>query len=97
MSAPRRGFELSRADIPFAVIALACGGLLLFLGRSLTFWEDEWRSITFDGGWVDYLKPGLNQHWSTFPLLLYRGTFHVVGLRRTFRISPRSSCSIWSP
>ena len=62
------------------VIALACGVLLLYLGRSLTFWEDEWRSITFDGGPLDYLRP-VNQHWSTLPLLLFRATFHVVELR----------------
>jgi hypothetical protein len=67
-------------DLPFVVIALTCGVLLLYLGRSLTFWEDEWRSITFDGGPLDYLRP-VNQHWSTLPLLLFRATFHVVELR----------------
>jgi hypothetical protein len=66
-------------DLPFLLIALASGATLLYLGRSLTFWEDEWRSIAFDGGPVDYLRP-VNQHWSTFPLLLYRATFRVVGL-----------------
>ena len=68
------------ADLPFVVIAAICGVVLLYLGRSLTFWEDEWRSIVFKGGLVDYLRP-VNQHWSTFPLLLFRGTFRVVGLR----------------
>lgn len=67
-------------DVVFALVALGCGGALLYLGRSFTFWEDEWRSITFDGGFWDYIRP-VNQHWSTFPLLLYRGTFEVVGLR----------------
>jgi hypothetical protein len=71
---------LGRWDAGFGVLALGSGLLLLYLGRSLTFWEDEWRSITFDGGLLDYLRP-VNQHWSTFPLLLYRGTFEVVGLR----------------
>ena len=52
---------------------------VLYLGRSLTFWHDEWRSITFDGGWSDFLRP-VNEHWSTFPLLAYRATFHIVGL-----------------
>jgi hypothetical protein len=68
-----------RADIPFVVIALASGAVLLYLGRSLTFWEDEWRSITFQGGLLDYLRP-VNQHWSTIPLALYRLTFRFVGL-----------------
>ncbi len=69
----------SRSDLPFVAIALASGILLLYLGRSLTFWHDEWRSITFDGGLLDYLRP-VNQHWSTFPLSLYRATFRIVGL-----------------
>ena len=68
------------ADVPFAALAVICGVVLSYLGRSLTFWEDEWRSIVFDGGLLDYIRP-VNQHWSTLPLLLYRGTFNVVGLR----------------
>ena len=52
---------------------------MLYLGRSLTFWYDEWRSITFDGGLVDFLRP-VNEHWLTLPLLLYRATFHVFEL-----------------
>jgi hypothetical protein len=67
------------ADIAFVVMAVGCGAVLLFLGRSLTFRQDEWRSVTFDGGLLDFLRP-VNQHWSTFPLLLYRATFEVVGL-----------------
>jgi hypothetical protein len=54
--------------------------VLLFLARSMTFWQDEWGSITFAGGPLDVLKP-VNEHWSTFPLLLYRATFGVVGLQ----------------
>jgi hypothetical protein len=67
-------------DVPFVALALASGALLLYLGRSLTFWYDEWRSITFEGSGLDYLRP-VNEHWSTFPLLLYRATFHLVELR----------------
>jgi hypothetical protein len=78
--AERRWGRLGRVDVLFVVVALACGATLLYLGRSLTFWEDEWRSIRFDGGPLDYLRP-VNQHWSTFPLLLYRATLGVVGLR----------------
>jgi hypothetical protein len=46
----------------------------------MTFDNDEWRSITFDGGAIDYLRP-VNEHWSTFPLLLYRATFALFELR----------------
>lgn len=70
----------SRADLAFALVAVAAGATLVYLGRSLTFWEDEWRSIMFDGGPIDYLRP-LNEHWSTVHLLLYRATFALVGLR----------------
>jgi hypothetical protein len=71
---------VTRADVPFIVAAVATGALLLYLGRSLTFWHDEWRSITFDGGFVDFFRP-VNEHWSTFPLALYRATFELVELR----------------
>ena len=71
---------MTRADVPFIVLALATGALLLYLGRSLTFWHDEWRSITFDGDFVDYFRP-VNEHWSTVPLALYRATFELVELR----------------
>jgi hypothetical protein len=74
-----RRFSAVRADIPFVFLAVASGIALLYLGRSLTFFHDEWRSITFDGGPIDYLRP-VNEHWSTLPLLLYRATFRVVEL-----------------
>ena len=50
---PQTAALVTRADVPFVVLALATGALLLYLGRSLTFWFDEWRSITFDGGAID--------------------------------------------
>lgn len=80
MRAADRRRRVTRADVPFIAMALAAGALLLYLGRSLTFWHDEWRSITFDGGFVDFLRP-VNEHWSTFPILLYRATFELVELR----------------
>lgn len=67
------------SDILFVVLALEAGAILLYLGRSLTFWQDEWRSITFTGTAIDFLRP-VNGHWSTFPLLLYRATFGVFQL-----------------
>ena len=77
MDAPGRAVTWS--DVPFVVASLAAGALLLYLGRSLTFWFDEWRTVTFEGGLVDYFRP-VNEHWSTFPLALYRATFSIVGL-----------------
>jgi hypothetical protein len=66
-------------DVLIVVLAVIAGGVLLYLGRSMTFWQDEWGSITFDGGPLDLIRP-VNEHWSTIPLLLYRATFAVVGL-----------------
>ena len=66
-------------DLPFVCLAALCAGAVLYLGRSLTFWNDEWRAITFDGAWSDYLRP-VNEHWTTLPLLAYRATFRLAGL-----------------
>ena len=76
----RQSGRATRVDVLFVLMALTTGVVLLYLGRGLTFWDDEWRSITFDGGPIDYLRP-VNEHWSTFHLLLYRATFGLVGLR----------------
>ena len=64
------------------------GALLLYLGRSFTFWLDEWRFIQFDGGLTDYFRPHF-EHWPTFPLALYRATFSVVPTKRRW---PGSYC-----
>jgi hypothetical protein len=80
MGVMTEGARVTRADVPFVLLALVSGVALLYVGRSLTFYYDEWEFITFDGGLGDYLRP-YNEHWSTFPLLLYRATFSVVGLR----------------
>jgi hypothetical protein len=67
-------------DAPIVLLGALAFVVLLFLARSMTFWQDEWGSITFAGGPLDFLRP-VNEHWSTFPLLLYRATFGVVGLQ----------------
>ena len=71
--------RLTRVDILFVVLAVGSGALVLYLGRSLTFWYDEWSFITFSGSAVDFLRPH-NEHWSTLPLALYRATFALVQL-----------------
>ena len=80
MTEPETPGGLTRGDVPFVFLCLASGALLLYLGRSLTFFHDEWRAITFQGTALDYLRP-VNEHWSTIPLALYRGTFAAVGLK----------------
>jgi hypothetical protein len=55
--------------------------LLLWIGSYRWFLGDEWafladRSVNLH----DAFRPH-NQHWSTFPLLAYRGLYSLVGLR----------------
>ena len=65
------------------VIALVVGlPLLLWLGRGMTFFSDEWafietRSLGDPGTWL----PPHNEHWSTLPVIAYRLLVETVGLR----------------
>jgi hypothetical protein len=65
--------------LPILSLGAVAALVLLYLGRSMTFFQDEWGSIAFSGGPIDLIRP-VNEHWSTIPLLLYRATFAVVGL-----------------
>ena len=66
-------------DMPIVILGALAAAALAYLARSMSFWQDEWGSIQFDGGPFDYLRP-VNEHWQVIPLLLYRATFTVVGL-----------------
>ncbi len=63
-------------------VALVVGlPFLLWMGRGMTFFSDEWafiesRSLGDPGTWL----PPHNEHWSTLPVLLYRGLVETVGL-----------------
>ena len=55
--------------------------VLVWLGRGMTFFWDEWefietRSLSDPGTW---LAPH-NEHWSTLPILVYRALVETVGL-----------------
>ena len=88
----------SRAWIVWLGLALATFVGLLIIGRHLTFWQDEWAFIGVDpSGLGSYLEPH-NEHWSTVPLILYRG---VLAPRRTPLVPAVSGgprlCSTWRP
>ena len=76
----RRRFDRSTIGL---VVALAIGlPLLLWLGRGMTFFSDEWafiqtRSLGDPGTW---LTPH-NEHWTTLPVIVYRLLVETVGLR----------------
>ena len=70
-----------RADLAFIGAASAAALILLGLGAGLTFFSDEWafiesRSLTDPSTWF---TPH-NEHWSTLPILVYRGLVETVGL-----------------
>src|SRR6478609_6375742 len=70
-----------RVDAAFVALAVVAAGVLIRLGLGLTFFADEWafiesRSLTDPGTWF---APH-NEHWSTLPILAYRGLVETVGL-----------------
>lgn len=78
----------AQADPPtlFLLLAMVASGLLLLTQvRGLWFVTDEWsfltgRSLTGAGPDLGLLAPH-NEHWTTIPVLVYRGLFQVFGLR----------------
>ena len=69
-------------DVVFAGAAAASVPVLLWFGRGLTFFSDEWafiaeRSLADPSTWW---APH-NEHWSTIPILVYRALVETVGLR----------------
>jgi hypothetical protein len=66
----------------FAIVSIAAWAILVWMGRGLTFFSDEWafiegRSLFDPGTW---LAPH-NEHWSTIPIVAYRLLMEIVGLR----------------
>jgi hypothetical protein len=79
--------ETSRAPFPdrwvlaFGAIALVAAVTLLWLGLGMTFFSDEWAFIEGRslGDPVSWFTPH-NEHWVTFPVLLYRAVVETVGI-----------------
>lgn len=74
-----RGIDRWTAGL--AVALLVGLPMLLWLGRGLTFFSDEWafiesRSLRDPSTWL----PPHNEHWSTLPILVYRALVETVGL-----------------
>lgn len=76
---------LARVDrhavLVFSVLALVAFIVLLFIGRTGSFFQDEWTFIRIGGlGTLqDWFAPH-NEHWSTVPFALYRALLLTVGL-----------------
>lgn len=70
------------------VISLATSAVvILYLGRSLWFFYDEWNFIANRGSF-NPAAPSIwfphNEHWSTLPILIYKSLFALFGLRTYF-------------
>jgi len=64
-----------------AVLLLVDGVLLLYMGRGLTFFYDDWNFVTEDyGGGIHSLLRAHVGNISIFPIAIYKVLFHLVGL-----------------
>jgi hypothetical protein len=64
-----------------AGLLLLSGALLLYMGRGLTFFYDDWDWVLHDyGGGLSYLVVPHVGNISVFPAAVYKALFHLVGL-----------------
>lgn len=87
--APEPADRLSRAVAsierhwPWAlgVLLLLSGALIMYMGRGLTFFYDDWNFVTedFGGGFHSLMKAHVG-NISVFPIAVYKVLFHLVGL-----------------
>jgi hypothetical protein len=80
--AGRAGWSVHPATVALIALMVASGALLLYAGRHLTFFYDEWVFVfTRRGASVDsYLDPH-NGHLVLFPVIVYKILFSLFGLR----------------
>jgi hypothetical protein len=81
-SRPRMDQGARFALVAFVLVAVVAFGLFLGFGRRQSFFLDDWDFLAHrDGGDVrDLLRPH-NEHWSTLPILVYRGLWRIFGVR----------------
>jgi hypothetical protein len=70
------------AAVAFTAIAVLSAPLLAFWGRNWWFWADDWDFLAdrTAGNAGDVFR-GHYQHWTTVPVLAYRGLWFVFGIR----------------
>lgn len=84
------GQEFPRASkrewaLPFAVfgsVELVAAVAIPYIARHMWFYHDEWDFLAdrTGGNLGDLFRPH-NEHWSTLPILAYRGLWQLFGLR----------------
>ncbi len=70
-------------------LMLIAAALLLYMGRGLTFFYDDWDFVTHDyGGGIHSLLAAHVGNISVFPVAVYKVLFHLVGLNHyaVFRV-----------
>ena len=78
---PRPWGRLEPAHVLFAILSIVAAVTLLWLGRGMTFFADEWALIESRslGDIQSWFVPH-NEHWFTLPVLLYRGLVETLGI-----------------
>ncbi|HET9458173.1 MAG TPA: hypothetical protein VFO78_12575 [Candidatus Limnocylindrales bacterium] len=67
--------------VGLAVVLIAGLPFLLWMGRGLTFFSDEWAFIESRSlGDVSTWLPPHNEHWTTVPILAYRALVETAGI-----------------
>lgn len=78
-----RVVDATERNWPWALggLLLLSGGLIMYMGRGLTFFYDDWNFVTedFGGGWHSLMKAHVG-NISVFPIAVYKVLFHLVGL-----------------
>ena len=70
-----------RPRLVLSVLLVASGLMLLWMGRGLSFFFDDWDFVTHDyGGGLHSLLAAHVGNISIFPVAVYKILFHVVGL-----------------
>jgi hypothetical protein len=81
--APRRRLALPSATVwvGLAGLLVVTAGLILYLGRSTSFYFDEWNFVLERRAWdLDALLKPHNEHLSVVPVLIYKTLFSTVGI-----------------
>lgn len=68
-------------DVAFVIVAVLSAGVLLYLGRHLTFFYDEWQFLDqrMSPSLDAWMRPH-NEHWSLVPVIIYELLYHAFGL-----------------
>jgi hypothetical protein len=75
------GFAERRAGWILGTLMLLDAVLLLYMGRGLSFFFDDWDFVTHDyGGGLHSLLAAHVGNFVLFPVALYKVLFHIVGL-----------------